>query len=78
MADRDPARALFAGPDGLDAYRSLLPQLGAILAPEGQAFLEVGCVQIESVGELAQDAGLTVIQVYKDLAGIERCLSVAK
>jgi release factor glutamine methyltransferase len=74
----DPSAALFAGADGLSAYRSLLPKLGAILAPEGQAFLEVGCGQIEAVGELAQDAGLTVIQVYKDLAGIERCLSVAK
>ena len=74
----DPSAALFAGADGLSAYRSLLPQLGAILAPEGQAFLEVGYGQIEALGELAQDAGLTVIQVYKDLAGIERCLSVAK
>ena len=74
----DPSAALFAGADGLSAYRILLPQLGAILAPEGQAFLEVGYGQIEAVGKLAEDAGLTVIQVHKDLAGIERCLAVAK
>lgn len=74
----DPSAALFAGADGLSAYRILLPQLGAILAPEGQAFLEVGFGQIEAVSKLAEDAGLTVIQVYKDLAGIERCLAVAK
>lgn len=74
----DPSAALFAGADGLSAYRILLPQLGAILAPEGQAFLEVGWGQIKAVSKLAEDAGLTVIQVHKDLAGIERCLAVAK
>ena len=74
----DPSAALFAGADGLSAYRILLPQLGAILAPEGQAFLEVGWGQIKAVSKLAEDAGLAVIQVHKDLAGIERCLAVAK
>ena len=74
----DPSAALFAGADGLLDYRVLLPQLGVILAAEGQAFLEVGYGQIEAVSTLAEDAGLTVIQVYKDLAGIERCLAVAK
>jgi len=74
----DPSAALFAGADGLSAYRILLPQLGAILAPQGQAFLEVGWGQIKAVSKLAEDAGLAVIQVHKDLAGIERCLAVAK
>ena len=74
----DPSAALYAGADGLSAYRILLPQLGAILAPEGQAFLEVGWGQIKAVSKLAEDAGLAVIQVHKDLAGIERCLAVAK
>ncbi len=34
----DPALALYAGADGLAAYRALLPQIGAILADKGQAF----------------------------------------
>jgi len=74
----DPALALYAGADGLAAYRVLLPQLGAILADNGQAFLEVGYGQIERVSDIAEQAGLTVKQIYRDLAGVERCLAVAK
>ena len=74
----DPALGLYAGADGLAAYRTLLPQIGAILADKGQAFLEVGYGQIEAVSDIAEQAGLTVKQIYKDLAGVERCLAVAK
>ena len=74
----DPALALYAGADGLAAYRVLLPQLGAILADNGQAFLEVGYGQIERVSDIAEQAGLIVKQTYRDLAGVERCLAVAK
>jgi len=74
----DPALALYAGADGLAAYRLLLPQIGAILADKGQAFLEVGYGQIEQVSDIAEQAGLTVKQTYQDLAGVERCLAVAK
>ena len=74
----DPALALYAGTDGLAAYRVLLPQIGAILADEGHAFLEVGYGQIEQVSDIAEQAGLTVKQTYRDLAGVERCVAFAK
>ena len=74
----DPALALYAGTDGLAAYRVLLPQIGAILADKGQGFLEVGYGQIDRVSDIAEQAGLTVKQTYRDLAGVERCLAVAK
>lgn len=41
----EPAGALFAGPEGLDAYRLLVPQLPALLAPGGIALVEIGAAQ---------------------------------
>jgi release factor glutamine methyltransferase len=74
----DPDLALFAGNDGLSAYRALIPQLGAILAKNGQAFLEVGFGQSKAVAQIAEDAGLALVRIAEDLAGIERCLVLAK
>ena len=41
----EPASALFAGIDGLDAYRLLAGDLRRLLVPEGVALLEVGVGQ---------------------------------
>jgi release factor glutamine methyltransferase len=62
----EPAAALFAGPDGLDAYRAIAP-----LAPAWAAF-EVGDGQAAAVAGLLAGAGLTRGEVRRDLAGIER------
>jgi methylase of polypeptide subunit release factors len=40
VRDHEPATALFAGPEGLDDYRVLIPQLRALLNPDGIAILE--------------------------------------
>ncbi len=78
VAGYDPALALFAGADGLSAYRALLPQLGGVLASDGAAFVEVGAGQCRAVSAIASDAGLTLRAVRRDLAGIERCLVLVK
>jgi release factor glutamine methyltransferase len=62
----EPAAALFAGADGLDAYRAIAP-----LAPAWAAF-EVGDGQAAAVAGLLAAAGLTGGEVRRDLAGIER------
>lgn len=69
----EPAVALYGGADGLEAYRLLMPQFGALLAPGGIVALEIGLNQADAVGALATQAGLAV-QRYKDLAGLDRCL----
>ncbi len=74
----DPNLALFAGKDGLSAYRAFLPQIGAILAKAGQVFLEIGFGQRKAVAQIAEEAGLVLVHIAKDLAGIERCLVLAK
>jgi release factor glutamine methyltransferase len=74
----DPDLALFGGKDGLAAYRVLLPQFGSILAKAGQVFLEVGFGQSKAVAQIAEQAGLCLVDIAKDLSGVERCLVLAK
>ena len=69
----EPAAALYAGLDGLDAYRVLAPQIARLLAPGGVACVEVGATQAESAGALFAAQGLSV-GVRKDLGGRDRCL----
>jgi release factor glutamine methyltransferase len=74
VARHDPPAALFAGPDGLDAYRAILPDLPRLLAPEGRAVFEIGATQAAAVSDIARAAGLDVIATKRDLGGHERCV----
>ena len=69
----EPAGALFAGSDGLDAYRSLVPQLPALLEPGGAAVLEIGATQAEAVSAIAVAAGSSS-ELHRDLGGRPRAL----
>lgn len=69
----EPDEALFAGKEGLDAYRALAPQLPRLLNPGGLAAVEIGHDQADAVtGLLARD-GLDA-KVAQDLAGRDRVL----
>ena len=74
VARYDPRLALTAGPDGLDAYRKLLPQAARLLEPGGMLALEVGCGQQDAVTALLAATGFIELGRYRDLGGIERCL----
>jgi release factor glutamine methyltransferase len=69
----EPHSALFAGPDGLDAYRRLAPTVPVLLAEGGIACFEIGAGQEREVGVLFAREGLTVAG-RRDLAGHVRCL----
>lgn len=71
----EPAGALFAGPQGLDAYRILVPQLPALLAAGGVALVEIGHTQAEPVRAIAASAGLAA-RLHRDLAGHPRALEM--
>jgi release factor glutamine methyltransferase len=77
VADHEPAGALFAGTDGLDDYRRIIPDLPRILAPGGVAILEIGRTQHISVGELAEAAGFKVA-CRQDLGGRDRALLLTR
>lgn len=72
VARFEPSRALYAGPDGLAAYRALTPDLVRLLAPGGVAVLELGAGTAGSVATIAAACGLVEIGRRRDLAGIER------
>ncbi len=76
VAGHEPSEALFAGPDGLDDYRRLAPQITRLLASEGLACIEIGAGQERSVTALLKAAQLRV-QAHRDLAGHVRCLAVS-
>ncbi|MFM6853607.1 MAG: peptide chain release factor N(5)-glutamine methyltransferase [Sphingopyxis sp.] len=73
VAAYEPGQALFAGVDGLDDYRAIMPTLPALLAPAGIAIIEIGHMQGAAVSALAQGAGMTAHR-QQDLAGRDRAL----
>jgi release factor glutamine methyltransferase len=69
----EPASALFAGPEGLDDYRILIPQIRALMDPQAVAVFEIGANQADAVSTLAAGAGFSVT-LHRDLAGRPRAL----
>lgn len=72
VRDHEPALALFAGSDGLAAYRQIIDQAPDCLDAGGWLLLEVGIDQSESVVALLSAAGFNDISVRDDYAGIPR------
>jgi release factor glutamine methyltransferase len=69
----EPHSALFSGEEGLDDYRVLLPQVGALLKLDGVAIFEIGYRQADAVSDLARQAGLST-ELRHDLGGNPRCI----
>jgi release factor glutamine methyltransferase len=72
VREHEPALALFAGEDGLDVYRRLIPAAFAALENGGFLLLEIGHGQSQAVGALLADAGFEQIEFVPDLQGIPR------
>jgi release factor glutamine methyltransferase len=72
VRDHEPALALFAGNDGLDIYRRLIPGAHASLVPNGFIALEIGFGQRPAIQALLADAGFARIEFIADLQGIPR------
>ncbi len=72
VSRHEPRLALDGGPDGLDAYRTLLPRVRTLLAPGGRFALEVGQGQAQAVWALSDQAGLTPLETRADIAGLDR------
>jgi release factor glutamine methyltransferase len=73
VRDFEPHAALFAGHEGLDDYRALIPQLPALMNTGAQAIIEIGASQAEAVTGIAQAAGFRC-ELRRDLAGRARAL----
>jgi methylase of polypeptide subunit release factors len=77
VARFEPLSALDGGPDGLDAYRQLLPSLPHLLTHEGLAILELGFGGGDRVVRLAEAEGLAIRALEPDLQGNPRALVLA-
>ncbi|MDD9901246.1 MAG: peptide chain release factor N(5)-glutamine methyltransferase [Alphaproteobacteria bacterium] len=74
VADYDPPAALYAGNDGLEAYRAIISLLPCFLTPSGYVFFEIGHRQAEQVSYLLGQGGYRVLETIPDLAGNDRCI----
>jgi methylase of polypeptide subunit release factors len=74
VARYDPRAALDGGPDGLDAYRALAPEVFRLLAPGGLAALEIGIGQAQAVETVLSAAGLRSAGRIEDAGGRTRCI----
>lgn len=77
VARHEPVTALDGGPDGLNAYRRILPALPRLLAPGGVAILEIGWDQAESLPALAPRHGLAIRGMERDFGGIPRAIALS-
>jgi release factor glutamine methyltransferase len=75
VRDFEPGLALFAGRDGLDVYRRLIPAAFAVLEPGGFLVMEIGYAQSQPIAELMRQAGFEDIEFVPDLQGIARAAS---
>ncbi|WP_313101801.1 peptide chain release factor N(5)-glutamine methyltransferase [Brevundimonas sp.] len=75
VREHDPHLALDGGPDGLQPYRDLAPEIARILRPEGVFAVEIGWDQGEAVKALFEAAGFTGVKVVKDLGDRDRVVT---
>lgn len=74
VLDHDPALALFAGADGLDAYRTIAASLDRLLTEQGVALLEIGWRQGGVLQKLFAEHGFGDSRLRRDLGGRDRVL----
>ena len=70
VREYEPSSALFAGADGLEVYRRLIPQASEALKPGGLLSFEIGHGQKEALSRLL--IGWKDVAFIEDLQGIPR------
>jgi release factor glutamine methyltransferase len=72
VSEFEPHAALFAGDDGLDVIRLLIPAAAKGLKRGGTLLMEIGAGQAGAVPALIRTAGLDLVDIRPDLQGIPR------
>jgi release factor glutamine methyltransferase len=78
VKEHEPRMALAGGPDGLAAITRLLEGVGAVLESGGAVVMEIGKGQDPQVAERVVSAGLDLLRIVPDLAGIPRVVVARK
>jgi release factor glutamine methyltransferase len=71
----EPALALAAGPDGLDALATIAREARTRLKPGGRLLLEHGYDQADALADLLAELGFAEIAHHRDLQGHRRATS---
>jgi release factor glutamine methyltransferase len=74
----EPLAALDGGPDGLDAYRVLAPEILRVLKPGGGFVVEIGHDQGAAVTSLFEAAGAVEVELRQDLGDRDRVVAGRK
>lgn len=74
----NPILSLIGGDDGLDYYRYLAKNLKKNLKYNGKIFLEIGKNQENDVANMFLDNNFKIVDIYKDLAKVNRVLCLAR
>ena len=77
IKDYEPKSALQADNNGLYFYKKILQNVKEHLTESGKIYFEIGYDQAEKITEIAKKNGFSNIQVFKDLNGFDRILSVS-
>lgn len=75
VREHDPHLALDGGPDGLQPYRDLAPEIARILRPGGVFAVEIGWNQGAQVKALFEAAGFADVKIVKDLGDRDRVVT---
>ncbi|MEV6771592.1 peptide chain release factor N(5)-glutamine methyltransferase [Nocardia sp. NPDC051030] len=79
VADHDPHRALFGGPDGLDVIRPMIGNIARLLRPEGSVAIEHDDTNGGDVAALlTAQGGFTSVVEHPDLAGKPRFVAARR
>lgn len=74
VKDYEPHIALYGGEDGLDFYRSISDKFREALKPGGYLCFEFGRGQGDSVCEILEKKGYTILERTRDYNDIERAV----
>jgi release factor glutamine methyltransferase len=75
VKDHEPHLALSGGADGLDAYRTLAPEILRVLKPGGMFLVEIGYDQKDAVEGLFREAGAQEVRTIRDLGDRDRVVA---
>ena len=75
VREHDPILALDGGPDGLQAYRDLAPEIARVLKPGGVFAVEIGWDQGPQVKALFEAQGFADVKIVKDLGDRDRVVT---
>lgn len=78
VREHDPMLALDGGVDGLDSYKKIAELSKNLLKKDGYILLEAGINQAQDIVNIFISEGLKLVEVKKDLSGINRCIILKK